>query len=172
MTKLIIDSEKYFKQIYERNIDTVYKICFIYLKGNKPNIEDAVQTTFLQMLKKEMIFENETHEKAWLITVASNTCKNMLKRKHNQNISLDEYQLDIASDENNDNKKVLEALFNLPDKYKQIIYMHYYEGYSGVEISKMLNIKENTIYSYLSKGRDLLKEELKEDLVWIKFINQ
>lgn len=165
MTKLVIDNEKYFQQIYERNVDAVYKICFIYLKGNKANIEDAVQTTFLQMLKKEMIFESENHEKAWLITVASNTCKNMLKRKHNQNISLDEYQLDVANDKNEDNKDVLEALFNLPDKYKQIIYMHYYEGYSGVEISKMLNIKENTIYSYLSKGRDLLKEELKEDLV-------
>lgn len=165
MTKLVIDNEKYFQQIYERNVDAVYKICFIYLKGNKANIEDAVQTTFLQMLKKEMIFESENHEKAWIITVASNTCKNMLKRKHNQNISLDEYQLDVANDKNEDNKDVLEALFNLPDKYKRIIYMHYYEGYSGVEISKMLNIKENTIYSYLSKGRDLLKEELKEDLV-------
>lgn len=165
MTKLVIDSEKYFKQVYKRNADTVYKVCFIYLKGNKANVEDAVQTTFLQMLKKEMIFENENHEKAWLITVASNTCKNMLKRKHNKNISLDEYQIDVASNENKDNKSILEALFNLPDKYKQIIYMHYYEGYSGVEISKMLGIKENTIYSYLSKGREMLKDELKEDWV-------
>lgn len=165
MTKLVIDSEKYFEQIYERNVDTVYKVCFIYLKGNKANVEDAVQTTFLQMLKKKMIFDSESHEKAWFITVASNTCKNMLKRKHNRNVSLDEYQIDVSSDDNNSSADVLEALFNLPDKYKQIIYMHYYEGYSGVEISKMLGIKENTIYSYLSKGRELLKNELKEDFI-------
>lgn len=165
MTKLVIDSEKYFKQIYERNVDTVYKVCFIYLKGNKANVEDAVQTTFLQMLKKKMIFDSESHEKAWFITVASNTCKNMLKRKHNRNVSLDEYQIDVSSDDNNSSADVLEALFNLPDKYKQIIYMHYYEGYSGVEISKMLGIKENTIYSYLGKGRELLKNELKEDFI-------
>lgn len=161
MRKLIVDSEKYFKQIYERNVDMVYKVCFIYLKGNKANVEDAVQSAFLQMLKKEMIFENESHEKAWLITVASNICKNMLKRKHNKNISLDEYQFDIAS--NGDNNYILEILFSLPDKYKQVIYMHYYEGYSGVEISKLLGIKENTIYSYLSKGREILKEKIKED---------
>lgn len=164
MTTFVIDSEKYFKQIYDRHIDTVYKICFIYLKGNKANVEDAVQTTFLKMIKKKMVFENEQHEKAWLITVASNTCKNMLKTKWNKNISLDEHQIDIPT-KKEDNTDVLEAIFNLPDKYKQVIYMHYYEGYSGVEISKMLGIKENTIYSYLSKARDILKEELGDDLV-------
>lgn len=163
MTGLIVDNEKYFKQIYERNVDALYRVCFIYFRGNKANIEDAIQTTFLQMLKKEIVFESESHERAWLITVASNTCKNMLKRKDNKNVSLEEYQYDISYNENKDSTRVLEALFNLPDKYKQIIYMHYYEGYSAVEISKMIGIKENTIYSYLSKGRELLKNELKED---------
>ena len=160
---VVVDSEKYFKEVYERNVDTVYKICYIYFKGNKANIEDAVQTTFLKMLKKKIVFENSEHEKAWLITVASNTCKNMLKLKANNNISLDEYLIDVKDDKSDNNSDVLEAILNLPDIYKDVIYMHYYEGYSGVEISKILNIKENTIYSYLSKGRDILKNYLKEE---------
>lgn len=161
--ELIKDNENYFKEIYERNVDTVYKICYIYFKGNKANVEDAVQTTFLKMLKKKMVFENSEHEKAWLITVASNTCKNMLKLKANNNISLDEYSIDVKDDKANQSSDILEAILNLPEIYKDVIYMHYYEGYSGVEIAKILKIPENTIYSYLSKGRNLLKDFLKEE---------
>ena len=160
--KIIVDEEKQFKEIYLRNIDMVYRVCFIYFKGNKASVEDAVQSTFLQLLKKKMTFENEEHEKAWLIKVASNICKNMLKLKNNNNLSIEELDLEIK-DTTKDTSYILDAVFSLPDKYKTVIYMHYYEGYSGVEISKILNIPENTIYSYLSKGRSLLKDILKED---------
>ena len=160
--KIIVDEEKQFKEIYLRNIDMVYRVCFIYFKGNKASVEDAVQSTFLQLLKKKMTFENEEHEKAWLIKVASNICKNMLKLKSNNNLSIEELDLEIK-DTTKDTSYILDAVFSLPDKYKTVIYMHYYEGYSGVEISKILNIPENTIYSYLSKGRSLLKDILKED---------
>ena len=150
--KIIVDEEKQFKEIYLRNIDMVYRVCFIYFKGNKASVEDAVQSTFLQLLKKKMTFENEEHEKAWLIKVASNICKNMLKLKSNNNLSIEELDLEIK-DTTKDTSYILDAVFSLPDKYKTVIYMHYYEGYSGVD----------TIYSYLSKGRSLLKDILKED---------
>lgn len=160
MESYINDYEKYFKEVYERNIDMIYRICFIYLRGNKSNAEDAIQTTFLNMFKKEIIFKNKEHEKAWLITVSTNVCKNLLKSKWNKHISIDELNIPYSE---NKNKDILQEVLKLPDKYKQVVYMHYYEGYSCVEIAKMLNTKENTIYSHLNKARAILKKNLKEN---------
>jgi DNA-directed RNA polymerase specialized sigma24 family protein len=97
METYIKDYQQYFKKVYERNVDSIYKICFIYLRGNKANAEDAIQTTFLNMFKNETSFESLEHEKAWLITTATNTCKNILKSKWNKNISIDELNLDNAT---------------------------------------------------------------------------
>jgi len=162
MTEIIIDNEKYFREIYERNVDMVYRVCYIYLKGNKANVEDVVQNTFLQLLKKAMVFESTEHEKAWLIKVSINICKNMVTHWWNKKVPIEEVDI---KDNSSDDKEVLKLIFLLPDKYKQVIYLHYYEGYSGVEIAKLLGIKENTIYSYLHIGREKLKEILKEELV-------
>ena len=160
MTRVLVDNEKYFKEIYERNIDMVYRICSIYLKGNKANTEDAVQNTFFKLLKSEKVFESIEHEKAWLITVASNICKNMVSHWWNKKVPIDD--IDIK-DESGSDDEILKLLYMLPDKYKKVIYLHYYEGYSGVEISNLLGIKENTIYSYLHVGREKLKDILKEE---------
>jgi len=162
MTKVVVDSEKYFKEVYDRNVEMLYRICYMYLKGNKSNIEDAVQNTFLQLLKTEKVFDSVEHEKAWLIRVATNICKNMVTHWWNKKVPME--SIDIRDDSSNENE-ILKLIFLLPDKYKQVIYLHYYEGYSGVEISNLLGIKENTIYSYLHIGREELKEMLKEELV-------
>ena len=82
----ILDEIK-FKEIYDRNVDAVYKVSFSYMK-NKHDAEDVVQDTFVQLIRKNPQFENEKHERAWLIVIASNLCKNSLKswKRKNEDI--------------------------------------------------------------------------------------
>jgi len=66
------------EDIYNRHVDTVYRVCFMFMK-NKQETEDAVQTTFLKLMNSNIAFKDEAHEKAWLIVTASNVCKKQLK---------------------------------------------------------------------------------------------
>lgn len=146
--------------IFEKHADTVYRVCFAYFKGDTMGAEDAVQTVFLNMIKYKKRFENEQHEKAWLIVAASNVCKNMLRRKSRELTQFkDNYQNSpkIVDD-------TLGIILELPQNYKMSIYLFYYEGYSAKEIGKMLSRKQSTIWKYLKVGRDMLKSKLTEEM--------
>lgn len=156
--KKMKDRNSYITELYNRNVDRMYKICYLYFKGNKSDIEDTIQSIFIKIMDKNITFENLDHEKAWFIVATKNLCKNKVKHWWNKNKELD---FDIKDEVKNDT--TLEKVLNLPSKYKNAIYMHYYEGYSCVEISKILGINENTIYSYLHKGRMMLKEIIEEE---------
>ena len=148
-----MEENSYIEDIYHRNVDRKYKICYLFFKGNKSDIEDAIQSIFIKVMEKDVHFENLNHEKAWFIVATNNYCKNKVKHWWNKKQELD---FDVREEVKKD--ETLEKVFSLPDKYKTAIYMHYYEGYSCVEISKILKVPENTIYSYLHKGRKKLKE--------------
>lgn len=146
------------KMIYDRNIDMLYRIAYTYFKGDKAKIEDAIQDLFLKVIDKNIKFESIEHEKKWFIVAFSNVCKNILKRKWNEETTID---FDIK-DKNKDDG-IIDMVMELPNKYKLLIYLHYYEGYSCVEIGKMLKMPENTVYSYLNRGRKMLRIELGEE---------
>lgn len=152
-----------FENTYYKHIDMVYRICFMYMK-NIPDTEDCVQDTFLKYLNSEKIFKNDEHEKAWLIVTSSNICKNKLKHWWNKRINLDEISntRQISDDFSDDSmsNNVLNAVLNLPEKYKLPIYLHYYLGYKTDEIAKILRKNPNTIRTLLSRGRNILKEKL------------
>ena len=76
---MALHSDEEFLKIYHRHVDTVYRICFSFMK-NSSDTEDMVQETFLKLLSSGKRFESENHEKAWLIVTASNACKDVLKR--------------------------------------------------------------------------------------------
>ena len=154
MVSLDINSE--FESIYNRNVETVYRVCYMYMK-NKTDAEDMTQNTFMKYLKYNPNFENSEHEKAWFIVTATNNCKNHFKTWWNRNTCLDD-EIEISTSDKND--ETLLFVLNLPVKYKQVIYMYYYEGYSTVEIAKLLNMKESTIRTHLLKGRQILKEKI------------
>ena len=145
-----------FEDIYNRNVETVYRVCFMYMK-NKTDAEDMVQNTFIKYLKYNPVFKNLDHEKAWFIVTSTNNCKNHFKTWWHKNTYLDN-EFEVSSNEPND--ETLTFVLNLPNKYKQVIYMYYYEGYSSVEIAKLLNVKETTIRTQLLKGRQILKEKI------------
>lgn len=144
----------------EKYSDMVYRICFMYLK-NKTEAEDAFQDVFLKYIQVNKQFESDEHEKAWLCRVTFNRCKDVLKSFRFKTASLE--TVPEPTYENAEEGAVLEAVLTLPAKYKDVIYLHYYEGYTAAQISKMLGCRENTVYSQLSRGRQILKERLGDD---------
>lgn len=139
--------------------DMIRRICLLYLK-NRDDTEDVFQEVFLKYILRSDVFENAQHEKAWFIRVTLNACKDFLKSLFRRST----IPLDLLSEEPAavvpDYSEILELVLSLPEKYKDAVYLHYYEGYTAREIGQILNRKENTVYSLLSRGRELLKLEL------------
>ena len=143
-----------FVATYNRQVDTVYRVCYSFMK-NKADTEDMVQETFLRLLSTGKEFESERHEKAWLIVTASNLCKDALKNWWRKNENIDDY-LNIAEEPKQEDG-VLEIILQLPNDYKDAVYMYYYEGYSTVEIAQHLKCPEATVRSRLSRARSKLQ---------------
>ena len=143
----------------EQYSDTVRRICMIHLK-NYADTEDIFQTVFLKYVLSSVEFENEEHEKAWFIRVTLNACKDLLKDFfHTHVVSMDELG-EQASSFSSDNMEVLEAVQSLPPKYKNVVYLYFYEGYTAPEIGKILGKNVNTIYTYLTRSKNMLREKL------------
>lgn len=143
--------------ILERFADTVWRLCFVYMR-NKMDAEDAFQNVFLKLQRQAPKFNNDDHLKAWLLTVTTNECKNQLKsfwRKHV--IAVDEV---VSQVEDKDNKEVVKIIMQLPTKYRDVLYLHYFEGYKVNELVAILKLNESTIKTRLKRGRELLKKEL------------
>lgn len=140
--------------------DHVLRLAYSYLY-NMSDAEDIVQDTFIKYLKNETVFENENHEKFWLLKVCANLSKN--KISYNKIRDFDELEENLIEDGREDLSFVWEAVKMLPDKYRQTIHLYYYENYSTREISKILVQNESTIRSYLYRGRQILKDILKEN---------
>lgn len=156
----LLCTDKEITRLYNQYVNMVYQICFLYLK-NKADTEDVVQTTFIKLLSEKKPFENDEHVKAWLIRTASNICKNQLKHWWRKNEELDSLN-EIGTQDKVDH--TLEALLMLPEKYKTVIYMYYYMGYTSEEIAQILKQKHTTIRSLLSRGRERLKKMIGGDL--------
>ncbi|BDZ76499.1 hypothetical protein Lac1_06820 [Claveliimonas bilis] len=107
-----------------------------------------------------ILFESKEHEKAWMIRVTINQCKDFMKSIfRRKTISLEEV-VSLSDEQKEDYREVLEAVLTLPQKYKDVVYLYYYEGYSAVEIGEMLGKNVNTIYTLLARSREKLKEKL------------
>lgn len=158
MRKPLLRTDREITEIYERNKRTVYRVCFAYMK-NAVDTEDAVQDTFFQIIKTGPVFESEEHEKAWLIRTATNICKNVLRHWWRRRENIEDYQ-NLQSNEKIETDDVLNAVLGLPDKYKTVVYLYYYEGYDSVEISKILGKPKSTIRNHLHEARNVLKERL------------
>ena len=152
-------SEQEVNRAIEQYADTVRRICFLHLK-NEADTEDIFQTVFLKYALSSAVFESAEHEKAWLIRVTINACKDLLKSFfRNHTVSLQEI-IEHAAPTSDEHAEVLEAVLHLPQKYRNVIYLHYYEGYSAPEIGRLLHKNVNTVYTLLTRARQMLKKEL------------
>lgn len=142
--------------------NTVRRICMLHLK-NYHDAEDIFQTVFLKYYLSPVGFESLEHEKAWLIRVTVNACKDLLKSFfRSRTVPLSEL-LSESEDLTPDSSDVLEAVLSLPEKYRDVVYLYYYEEYSAVEISRILRKNTNTVYTLLTRAKRLLKEKLGGD---------
>lgn len=156
-------AENEFTELYARNIDLVYRICYLYLK-NPADAEDAAQSVFLKILQGPLRFHDGAHERAWCITAAKNACKDILKSWWVQR------RVDLASlpepawkNADTQEKDVMTHLFALPSRYRITLYLYYVEGYAVKEIAALIGRNESTIRSQLQRGREKLKKALGGD---------
>lgn len=146
----------------DKYADTVTRICMLYLKSYT-DTEDVFQSVFIKYAFKSPEFENETHEKAWIIRVTINACKDMLKSFfRNRTVPLAEAAKKPWEDKE-DLSYVLEAVLSLPEKYRTVVYLHYFEEYTAVEIGQILKKNVNTIYTRLARAKEMLRERLGGD---------
>ena len=152
-------SEEEANRAIERYSDTVRRLCMIHLK-NYADTEDIFQTVFLKYVLSSVAFESEEHEKAWIIRVTINACRDLLKSVFRRStVPLDQL-IDQPAPLEDRHREVLQAVLSLPPKYKDVVYLHYYEGFTAPEIGRILGKNANTVYTLLNRARQLLKETL------------
>lgn len=145
-------SEQEANRAIERYADTVRRICMIHLK-NHADTEDIFQNVFLKYVLSTAVFENEEHKKAWFIRVTINACRDLLKSFfRSRTVSLDTL-LDQPAELTQEDHTVLEAVLALPPKYRDVVYLHYYEGYTAPQIGQILKKNVNTIYTLLNRAK-------------------
>lgn len=139
--------------------DTVRRICMIHLK-NRADTEDIFQTVFLKYVLRTAPFDSPEHEKAWIIRVTANACKDLLRSFFRSRTVSFDVLIETPREMPEDHSDILEAVLALPEKYKDPIYLHYYEGYTAEEIGRILGKNTNTVYTLLTRARQMLKTSL------------
>lgn len=162
MAVSLLRTNKELAEIYDRHFETVYRVCYTYMK-NAADTEDLVHDTFCKLMETGQAFESQEHEKAWLIRTSSNLCKNKLKHWWRRHEDI-ETCAEVPGDEKPETSEVLDAVLRLPEKYKTMIYSYYYEGYSSAEIANLLKVPHSTVRVYLQRARKMLKKQLGGDL--------
>lgn len=139
--------------------NAVLRLAYSYLH-NMADAEEVLQDALIKFLQTAPVLENEKHQKAWLFKVAANLSKDRIK--YNALRKTDELSESLAAENQEDLSEVWEAVKALPVKYREAIYLFYYENYSISEISKITGAKESTVKSNLFRGRKLLKDILED----------
>lgn len=140
--------------------DMLYRLCMVMLRSES-DAEDAVQETIIKYFQKAPVFESEEHEKAWLIRVATNQCRDILRYRirHPQ---IDEEFLSIISCDSSD-RGILEALTDLPEKYRLVLTLYYIEDCRIEDIAKIIGRTSSAVKMRLQKGRRLLEAIYREE---------
>ncbi len=145
------------KNIIKKYGNMLFRICYCIL-CNQQDAEDALQDTMLKYATKAPEFNDEEHEKAWLIKVATNISKNMMiTRLRRKTVNIDEL-VNIGTEDRDIG--VFSAVMELPVKYKIVMTLYYIEGYSVKQVSEITSVSEAAVRKRLQKGRELLKVEI------------
>jgi len=155
-------TEEEVNRAVEQYAGLVRRICFVRLKSREDS-EDVFQTVFLKYLLYPGRFESPEHERAWFARVTINACTDWLRSlTRRQALPLEVLAQESAHMPEED-QALLEAVLALPEHYRDVIYLHYYEEYSAVEIAGILHRRENTVYTWLARAKALLRERLGGD---------
>ena len=149
---------KSFEEIYRQQFTMVYRVCFSYMK-NATDAEDVVSDVFSKLLKIGTVFQSAEHEKAWLLRTAINKCKDYLKHWWRSRADIADYE-NLQSDSPFHIDETLKVVMELPTRYKDVIYLFYYEGYTSEQVAEILKKPHSTVRSHLREARNLLREVL------------
>ena len=153
-----LSAEEAFTKYADRMLAAAFAVC-----RNRMDADDAVQDTLIKYHSLRKDFEDENHLKAWLLRVVINRAKDMSASFWRRNkVPWEDYMTELAFEAPEDSR-LFEAVMRLPDKYRTVIHLFYYEDYSIQEIAAILKSREGTVKSQLSRGRELLKTMLKEE---------
>lgn len=156
---------KKFLELYNLYSNDVLRLAFSFTK-NIYESEDITQLVFIKLFKELKKRNNKEYSKKWLLKVTANECKNNFKIAWKRKVVLrDEVlqnQVDLRETLKND--ELSDALLKLSAKYRNVIYLHYYEGYKIDEISEILNLKSSNVKTLLSRGREKMKKILEENI--------
>ncbi|WP_141505258.1 sigma-70 family RNA polymerase sigma factor [Paenibacillus luteus] len=140
--------------LVHRHADLMMRVAYTYLK-NTADAQDVCQDVFIKLAKRSVVFSQAEHEKAWVIRVTINVCKDLLRSPWKKLFS--PISESVRSIQNTSNQEVVACVLDLPAKYRIVIYLYYYEGYSTAEIAGLLKRNENTVRTQLKRARELLK---------------
>lgn len=154
-------TKEYFHELYEEHSATAYRLCMLYLK-NESDAKDALQDLFLKLWEKKPKLKNKEHEKAWIIRAAKHRSLDILKSSWHKKRNIYEPDRQQVAGETEKEDGILDQIQKLPQKYREVLYLYYYEEYSVKEISNLTARKESTIQSRLAAARQKLKSMLEE----------
>ena len=159
-----LQSREKIKEIYDRQVDRVYRTAMVFMK-NTQDAEDIVQSVFLTLIEKGIQFDTPEHEKAWFIVTTRNRCKDILKSYWRKSVDLVEEGMDETADSvstdppgSDFRAEALDIIMNLPEDQREIILLHYYEGYTVNETADMLKLSESKVRSQIASAKRALSK--------------
>lgn len=153
-----MDQTQWAEYLAETYADAILRLSYTYLK-NTHDAQDICQTVFVKLLTEPREFESREHERAYVLRMAANACKDLLKSPWRKRTCGLESCMEVPAPEAADGS-LLAAMNDLPPHYRAVIYLYYYEGYQAAEIGAILGVPTATVHTRLVRGRARLRELL------------
>jgi RNA polymerase sigma-70 factor, ECF subfamily len=170
---MFLEREEIIDQLMQEYSDDILHLVYTYVK-NRTTAEDLTQEIFLKCYEKLNQFNQQSSIKTWVYRIASNHCKDYLRSWHYRKITLSDKILDYIPSKskqveeeiiaNSEENFLTNAVMNLPLKYREVVFLHYYEELSLAEISKITTVNINTIKTRLKRAKELLKDKMIEEV--------
>lgn len=156
-------TETEFQKKYQQYAQDLYQICYGYTH-NVQTAEDILQDVFLTYLKNQPHFKDALHEKYWLIRITINQCKNHVTSTYHKRVSLKEEMIEAFPDQilSKEKEVLIRIIKHLPNKYREIIILYYYNSYSTSDLSTLLHISISAVKKRLERARNMIKEEMED----------
>ena len=155
-------TDQQFVPLAQRYIDTIFRIAYSYLRS-QADADDVTQDVLIQLYKTETAFESDDHLKHWLIRVTVNRCKNIFRSPWRKVEDIADYENSLTFD-TPEHRELFDAVMALDKRYRLLVLLYYYEGYSQKEIAGLLSLPEETVRTRLFRARGKLKATLTEVL--------
>ena len=154
-----VDPEIEARRLVATYSNLILRLSFTYLKSTH-DAQDICQNVLMKLIGRSEPFQSAEHEKAWVVRATANACKDLLRNSYRRTSAPLEAAADCKAPEEPEGSDVLDAVMKLDEKYREAIYLHYYEGYSIAEIAALTDRSASAVAAHLSRGRTKLRSLL------------